>query len=132
MIVICALLCTGLLFIDPYKGNAQPPDVVLSHAVICESIQSYQPVNPAVVFSMARGEVFCFSHFDPVRIKTPIFHKWYKQDKLIFTMRLVLTPPNWSSFSRIQLRDADKGPWRVEIQDVDGNRLKTLRFSITD
>ncbi len=132
MAVIWALLCTGIFLTYPPTVSAQPPDAELNRAVICESIQSYQPVNPAVVFSISLGEVFCFSYFDPVRVKTPIFHKWYQQDKLIFSMRLVLTPPKWSSFSRIQLRDADKGPWRVEIQDQDGKILKTLRFSITD
>lgn len=128
------VLSISLLLPLPRTGytDSQTSDVVLGKAVICESIENYQPVNPAVVFSMGRGEVFCFSEFDSVRVKAPIFHKWYKHDKLIFTMRLVLTPPKWSSFSRIQLRDADKGPWRVEIQDKDGSTLKTLRFSITD
>lgn len=111
-VVIGIAICIGLLLPRTGHSEAQTPDVVLGRAMICESIENYQPVNPAVVFSMARGEVFCFSEFDSVRVKAPIFHKWYKHDKLIFTMRLVLTPPKWSSFSRIQLRDADKGPWR--------------------
>lgn len=132
--LIWLLLCIGLISMSPETGRTETEaaDMVLSRSVICESIENYQPINPAVVFSMSRGEVFSFSEFDPVRVKTHIFHKWYKHDKLIFTMRLVLTPPKWSSFSRIQLRDADKGPWRVEIQDKNGNILKTLRFSISD
>ncbi len=77
-------------------------------------------------------ELFCFSNFDPVLEKTFIFHKWFKKDKLVFTMRLTLSPPKWSSFSRIQIRDADKGPWRVEIRDADDKLLKTLRFSMVD
>jgi len=105
---------------------------VMVQAVMCESIKNFQPFNPAVIFSISQGEVFCFSSFDPVLEKTYIFHKWYKKDKLIFTMRFTLTPPKWSSFSRIQIRDADKGPWRVEIRDVDDTLLQTLRFSMVD
>ena len=104
----------------------------LVQAVMCESIENFKPVNPAVVFSISQGEVFCFSDFDPVREKTDIFHKWFKRDKLIFTMRLTLSPPKWSSFSKIQIRDADKGPWRVEIQDETNRVLKTLRFGMSD
>ena len=113
--------------------SVQPNDkMVLVRAVMCESIGNYQPLNPAVAFSISQGEVFCFSNFDPVFEKTYILHKWFKKDKLIFTMKLTLSPPQWSSFSRIQIRDADKGPWRVEIWDADGTQLQTLRFSMVD
>lgn len=111
---------------------AAPSDANLVQAVMCESIDNFQPTNPSVVFSISQGEVFCFSNFDPVVNKTYIFHKWYKRDKLIFTMRLTLSPPKWSSFSRIQLRDVDKGPWRVEIWDSNDILLQTLRFSMVD
>ena len=113
---------------------SQQPDAKMKmvQAVMCESIDNFKPVNPGVVFSISSGEVFCFSNFDPVLEKTHVFHKWYKKDKLIFTMRLTLSPPKWASFSRIQIRDADKGPWRVEIHDADGTILQTLRFSMAD
>jgi len=135
--IVTIILSAGLIslsaFIAPgFCAPPETPDMVLGQAVMCESIENYKPLNPAVVFSISRGELFCFSEFDPVRIKTHILHKWFKQDKLIFTMRLTLSPPKWSSFSRIQLRDLDKGPWRVEIRDPKGKILKTLRFSISD
>jgi Protein of unknown function (DUF2914) len=109
-----------------------PDRIKLVQAAMCESIENFKPVNPGVVFSISSGEVFCFSNFDPVLEKTHVFHKWYKKDKLIFTMRLTLSPPKWSSFSRIQIRDADKGPWRVEIHNADDTILQTLRFSMAD
>lgn len=123
-----------LIFLMTAVVNANPPikKNALVQAVMCEGISKFQPVNQAVVFSISQGEVFCFSHFDPVPRKTEIFHKWYKKDKLIFTMRLTLSPPKWSSFSRIQIRDADKGPWRVEIRNSKNTLLKTLRFSMVD
>ncbi len=124
------LMALGVFFTTDL--GAEPPDATLVQAVMCESIENFQPLNPAVVFSISQGEVFCFSNFDPVIKKTYIFHRWYKKDKLIFTMRLTLSPPKWSSFSRVQLRKADKGPWRVEIRDTDDSLLQTLRFSMVD
>lgn len=106
--------------------------MTLTEAVMCETIENFKPVNTAVIFSISQGEVYCFSNFDPVLEKTIIFHQWYKKDKLIFTMRLTLSPPKWSSFSKIQIRDADKGPWRVEIRDENKTILKRLPFSMTD
>lgn len=128
--LILFFIALGLIFTTDLI--AEPSNATLVQAVMCESIENFQPLNPAVVFSISQGEVFCFSNFDPVIKKTHIFHRWYKKDKLIFTMRLTLSPPKWSSFSRVQLRDADKGPWRVEIRAADDSLLQTLRFSMVD
>lgn len=124
--VVCLLVLSGS------TALAQSPRAVLETAVMCGGIENFKPVDPAVVFSISQGEVFCFTNFDPVPEKSEIFHKWYKRDKLIFTMKLTLTPPKWSSFSRVQIRTADKGPWRVEVRRKDGVLLKTLRFSMVD
>jgi len=107
-----------------------PP--VLVQAEMCESIERFQPVNPAVVFSISLGRVYCFTSFDPVFEETVMFHRWFRKDLLISNARLVLNPPKWSSFSSMQLRPVDKGPWRVEIVDSRDNLIKTLRFSISD
>ena len=104
----------------------------LVKAVICESIKEYNPVYPAVVFSIGMGRVSCFTEFDPVPRQTYVHHKWYRNDHLITVKRLTINPPHWSSFTSVQLRDADKGPWRVEITDEMDNLMHTLRFSITD
>ncbi len=111
---------------------AQQPKMELVESVMCEGISNFKPVNPAVVFSMSQGEVFCFTGFDPVLEKTYIFHDWYKRDTLVFSMRLTLSPPKWSSFSKVQIREADKGPWRVEIRADNNQIIKTLRFSMSD
>jgi len=104
----------------------------LVKAVMCESIQNYEPVFPAVVFSIELGRVSCYTEFDPVPKQTYIHHKWYRNDILITVKRLTINPPSWASFTSVQLRDADKGPWRVVITDEQDIPMQTLRFSITD
>ena len=104
----------------------------LNQAVMCEGIRDFAPYNQAVVFSMEIGKIYCFTSFDHVPQKTVIFHNWYRADNLVTTKRLSLQPPEWSTFSSIQLREADKGPWRLEIQNEAKEILRILRFSITD
>ncbi|MBU0987328.1 MAG: DUF2914 domain-containing protein [Proteobacteria bacterium] len=99
---------------------------------MCEEIKDYAPYNAAVVFSIAIGKVSCFTAFDPVPEKTFIYHEWYHQDKPSTKKKLYLQPPRWSTYTSIQLRETDKGPWRVEIIDHKGNLLDVVRFSITD
>jgi hypothetical protein len=109
----------------PGKGN-------LVNAVMCEDVVNREPLNVAAVFSIAGSKVSCFSLFDPVMERTTIYHNWYYRDELSTKIKLTINPPRWATYSTIQLREADKGPWRVEITDADGNVLQTLRFSITD
>ena len=106
--------------------------LALARAVMCETIQEYAPAQPAVVFSIELGRVSCFTEFDPVPEKTFIHHKWYHNDNLITEKQLTLNPPKWASFTSVQLRDADKGPWRVEVTDENDKLMRILRFSITD
>jgi len=114
---------------------SQPPsdrNLTLIKAVMCEKIEDYVPINPAIVFSSSLEGISCFTYFDPVPEEGIVYHNWYFHDKLSTTIPLLLKPPRWSTFSSIQLREADKGPWRVEITDDKGRLFDVLRFSITD
>jgi hypothetical protein len=111
---------------------APPVGLKLVKAVMCESIQKFTPFNQAVVFSIDLGRVSCFTEFDPVVKQTVIHHKWYHRGNLISAKQFTLNPPRWSSYSSMQLRDADKGPWQVDVTDENDKLVSTLRFSITD
>jgi len=106
--------------------------LILVQAVMCEGIKDYRPLNPAMVFSVSIEKVSCFTSFDAVRQKTFIYQEWFHRDELSTRRKLFLQPPRWSTFSSIQLRETDKGPWRVEITDERGKIFRVLRFSITD
>lgn len=104
----------------------------LTGAFMCETIRAFKPVNKGVVFSVSVGKIFCYTSFDNIPTKMFIHHHWYRQDQLVTRRALQLLPPRWSSASSIQIREADKGPWRVVVTDDNGRVLNTLRFSITD
>jgi len=107
-------------------------ELTLVKAAMCEGIKNSSPQNQAIIFSAAIGEVFCFTSFDPVPEKSFIYHNWFNRDRLSTRIRLAINPPRWSTYSSTTFREADKGPWRVEVTDQDGHILNILRFSITD
>ena len=109
-----------------------PAAMVLGHAVMCESIDNFKPRNPAIVFSIDLGKVFCFTSFTHIKKTTYIYHKWFYWNRLVSKKRLTLKPPQWSTISSMELRMADRGPWYVEITDKDDTLLERLRFSISD
>ena len=106
--------------------------LTLQSAVTCEGIAAYQPVNAGVVFSISNGKVVCFTAFSLVPEETVITHDWYRRDQLSTSRRLTLKPPRWSTFTEIILREADKGPWRVEVINETGQKIAVLRFSVTE
>ncbi len=99
---------------------------------MCEEILNNAPRNPTVIFSVSKEKAICYSAFDPVPQKAAIFHNWFHRDVPSARIQLTLNPPRWSTYSSIQLRRTDIGPWRVEITDEKGNVLNVLRFSVTD
>jgi hypothetical protein len=116
---------------SPPAGTASEK-LTLGSAAMCQGIRDFAPLNRAIVFSVTIGEVFCFTFFNPVPEKIFVYHAWHFKDELITEKKLTLKPPQWSTYSSIKLRDADKGPWRVEITDEAGTLHRVLRFSITD
>ena len=117
--------------IDPIpQATAETP--MLVEAVMCEGIRSYAPWNVAVVFPFSVGTISCFTRFDPVPLKVPIYHEWYHRDQLVTQVRLILQPPKWSAYSSIRFREADKGPWQVKITDAEGRIFQVVHFSIVE
>ncbi len=133
MVLTAALIGLATpLFAETVDTTAAVPAPTLVQALVCEQIEELTPKGPAVVFPLELGEVTCFTAFDPVPAETVIYHQWFFRDRPSTRIRLRVKPPRWSSFSRIQLRPGDAGPWRVEIVDADGRRLSLLRFSVVE
>jgi hypothetical protein len=97
-----------------------------------EDLQERLPQNITTVFSIENRKAICFTSFDPVPEKTVIYHHWFHRDRPSAKVKLTLKPPRWSTYSSIQFRVQDIGPWRVEITDPKGQILHILRFSITE
>jgi hypothetical protein len=113
-------------------AEATGAPLALAQAVMCEDIQDQLPQNPTTVFSIDRRKAICFTVFDPVPQKTVIYHHWFHRDRSSAKIKLSLKPPRWSTYSTIQFREEDIGPWKVEITDAEGRVLQVLRFSITE
>ena len=107
-------------------------NIALVQALMCEDMQDQIPQNPTTVFSIERRKAICFTAFDPVPQKTVIYHHWFHHDRPSAKIKLTLKPPRWSTYSSIQFREEDIGPWRVEITDSEGQIFQVLRFSITE
>jgi len=127
------LLTFGSLFLFPFRAGSQSGNEIgLVEAVMCEEIKGSVPQDLTTVFSIERRTAVCFTGFDPVPQQAVIYHHWFHRDTPSARIKLTLKPPRWSTYSSIQLRAEDIGPWRVEITDAQGNIFHVLRFSVTE
>ena len=117
---------------DTGASKTSTGNILLVQAVMCEDMLELVPRNPTTVFSIERRKAICFTSFDPVPEKTIIYHQWFHRDQTSAKIKLTLKSPRWSTYSSIQFRAEDIGPWRVEISDSQGHILDVLRFSITE
>jgi hypothetical protein len=132
-----AVIAIQLLFLLPLfplknMNAADEEQLQIYEALMCEEIYANAPRNTTIVFSINQKKAVCYSSFDQVPGKTVIYHNWFHRDVPSAKIRLTLNPPRWSTYSSIQLRRTDIGPWRVEITDEQGSVLDVLRFSVTD
>jgi hypothetical protein len=114
------------------KSKTSASKIVLVRALMCEDLLELIPQNPTTVFSIERRKAICFTSFGSVPEKTTIYHQWFHRDQNSAKIKLTLKPPRWSTYSSIQFRAEDIGPWRVEITDSQGRIFDVLRFSITE
>jgi hypothetical protein len=135
-LTLLAIACLSIYSVPDVHSQAAPRGsankLSLIQALICEDMKDGIPTNAAVAFSISAGKIYCYTLFDQIPEDTVVYHHWFFRDKPSARIRLTLKSPRWSTYSSIQLREADKGPWRVEISDAGGRVLKTLRFSVTD
>lgn len=128
---ICLMLGSPLSA-EQNESVADGASPVVKNAVMCENVQDGLPVNQTIIFSVSNAWAYCWSELDPVPADGIIYHKWYRKGALITSPPLEVRPPRWATYSRLPLRQADIGPWHLNITDESGNVLKTLRFSVTE
>ena len=131
-IVVIQLLLLLPLHPLNHAGSAHASQLQLFQAVMAEEVVANAPRNPTIAFSVNQRKAVCYTAFNEVPQKAIIYHNWFHRDVPSAKIRLTLNPPRWSTFSSIQLRKTDIGPWRVEITDEGGRVLDVLRFSVTD
>jgi len=125
-------LAVGQSSVEEQLIAVEVKKLALGAAATCELVRNGTPEYKAAVFSSTLNKVYCYTNFTSVPEKMFTFHNWYLRDKLKASIKLVLRPTRWSTYSAMELRSSDKGPWRVEVTDEEGNILETLRFSIID
>ncbi|MGD8748706.1 MAG: DUF2914 domain-containing protein [Balneolaceae bacterium] len=119
-----------LLFITLFTGIAKAQNVRITEVKFATDIQNRQPVGVDSVFSADVGTIYCFTHVEGAQDTTQIAHVWYYKDQEKAHIDLNIASNDWRTWSSKSILKDWKGPWRVIIEDPDGNVLASKSFVV--
>ncbi|MFN3535316.1 MAG: DUF2914 domain-containing protein, partial [Desulfatiglandales bacterium] len=93
--------------------------ITLAKAQICEEVKQGECLFPNKIISFSKGKIYCYTVFDSVNNPSIVYHKWYHRDELVVTHTLKIKSSYHVATSSMQIREKDKGPWRIEIANED-------------
>lgn len=106
--------------------------MVVLRSLACKKVKNNQPLYPGKRFPTDVGRVYCHSLLDNNSGKhNDIYHIWYMNGNLKAKVRIRVREGNEiPAFSDREIKNEDKGTWKVEITDSDKKILDTVIFEV--
>ena len=130
LILVAVLLISTMAFAQEEVKEAVQSDVAVEELVLCTGVEERQPVEANTEFTNDVGRVYCFSKIVGVTEATSFFHVYYHNDVEMAKIELTVKGTPWRTWSYKTIMENWLGDWKVEVQDADGNVLKSAVFKI--
>jgi hypothetical protein len=110
--------------------EAVEPLFQVARLVIAGSVDNREPVGVVDAFAASTEKVYCFLEATQIREDTTARVAWYHGERTMAVVDLSLRKgKRWRTYSSKKL-GGNTGDWRVEIQDVEGNVLQVIGFTV--
>lgn len=119
-----------LFFIGVLASTAQSQQIKVNQIDLATSIEDRSPVGSDTTFTADIGNIFCFTQVQSDTDSSEITHVWYHKDEEKARIKLDVKSENWRTWSSKNILDSWTGPWRVIVEDNNGNVLATKTFTI--
>ena len=119
---------------EAIKEDTKPfvEKLVVIQTMACKKVKNNQPLYPGRRFPTDIGRVYCHTLFNNNSGKhSDIYHIWYMNGSLKAKVRIrVRDGKEIPAFSHREIKNNDKGTWKVEITDSDKKILDTVIFEV--
>ena len=117
---------------DQIKDDNTFHDIIVLRSLACKKVKNNQPLYPGKRFPTDIGRVFCHSLLDNNTGKyNDIYHIWYMNGDLKSKVRIrVREGKEIPAVSHREVKNSDKGTWKIEITDSDKKILDTVIFEV--
>lgn len=121
-----------LLLIVVLAGTLQAQEIKVNQFDFATSVENRSPMGVDTSFTADVGTVFCFTQITDAPDTSQISHVWYYKDEEKARIDLDVKAGDWRTWSSKSILNNWSGPWRVIIEDDNGNVLAAKTFTITD
>lgn len=124
---------TKILFLFLFllvSGTLYGQELRVVKAELATDVEDRKAVNVDTTFSADVGTIYCYNVIEGAQDTTEISHVWYYKDEEKARINLDVKSDNWRTWSSKTILEKWTGPWRVIIEDKDGNILATKSFTI--
>jgi hypothetical protein len=128
-VTIRAAVFAALISVGVPSAGAQ--ELAVEQALVSVDIANREPVDPGNSFPASVARLYCFTKISGALDPTDITHVWYFGDIERARITLAVGGSPWRTYSSKSLLPNEVGPWHVDILDVFGNTMKTVRFDVT-
>jgi hypothetical protein len=112
------------------KEVALEPSLEIAEAAICTEVSNRTPIGIAEAFPPDINNLCCFTAVVGALRETFIRHLWFFGDQMMAEITLPVKSVRWRTYSSKKILPQWQGPWRVEIQDENGETLTKIDFEI--
>lgn len=112
------------------KEVASEPSLEIVEAAICTEVSNRTPIGTAEAFPPDINNLCCFTTVMGALRETFIRHLWFFGDQMMAEVTLPVKSVRWRTYSSKKILPQWQGPWRVEIQDENGEMLTKIDFEI--
>lgn len=89
--------------------------LTVGRTVFAKGLDENGPIDPGTEFSTDVKRLYCITQIKGAKDTVRIEHRWYVNDKLVFTLPLPIMSVNWRTQSYISIRPEMIGNVKVEV-----------------
>ncbi|NGP86912.1 DUF2914 domain-containing protein [Fodinibius halophilus] len=121
-----------LLLFSGSAGIIRAHHLRVPQITIAQEIQDRKPIKPDTSFSSNVGNVYCYTVIEGASDSTEVYHVWHYKDEEKAHIPLTVASQKWRTWSSKSILPSWTGPWRVEVEDSNGNVIAKKSFSISE
>lgn len=115
----------------PAKEEAPAPvKLNVEEIAIAPEIKDLAPISPGKIFEASMGKFYCFTRITGATRPVTVKHVWYYENERAAEIPILVTSPDFRTYSSKIVRLDQKGIWRVEVIDENGASLGTVEFTL--
>lgn len=120
-----------LIFIMPNNLLSQEKPVLkVEEIFLGTGVENREAIGVDTIFSADVGKIYCWTKITGATTETQISHNWYYQDQEIVKIDMLMKSPSYRCWSIKTIYPQMKGNWRVEIEDSEGELLRSISFTV--